>query len=114
MYIAMVAPLNTRIVNLSGALYANHGSKIDLQELASNEHICSVEGHVVTIESKGSASEDRITYEGGILLAIDATELLSLDTKRSKSDTSNIAPSASRTNRTSPHLCDLHFGLSRS
>ena len=81
MYIAIIAPLDKRSVNLLDALYANYGSKIDLQELASNNHIWSVEGHVVAIEAKGNASEDRITYEGGVLLLIDASELLSLDTK---------------------------------
>ena len=47
----------------------------------TNEHICSVEGHVFAIEAKGNASENRITCEGGVLLVIDASELLCLDTK---------------------------------
>ena len=76
MHIAMIAPLNKRIVNLFGALYTNHGSKIDLQELASNKHICWVEGHIVAIETKDNASENRLTYEGGVLLVIDASALI--------------------------------------
>ena len=81
MYIAMIAPLDKRSINLFDALNANYGSKINFQELASNEHICSVEGHVVAIEAKGNASENRVTYEGDVLLVIDASELLCLDTK---------------------------------
>ena len=81
MYVAEMAPLNKRGVYLFDALCANLGSKIDLQELASDEHICSVEGHVVAIEAKGNASENCITYEGCVLLVIDASELLCLDTK---------------------------------
>ena len=54
MYIAMIAPLDKRSINLFDALHAHHGSKINFQELVSDEHICSVEGHVVAIEAKGN------------------------------------------------------------
>ena len=49
MYIASKAPLDKRSVNLFDALNANDGTKFNFQELASNEHICSVDGHVVAI-----------------------------------------------------------------
>ena len=46
MYIASVAPLDERSVDRFDALNA---TKFKFQELASNEYICSVEGHVVAI-----------------------------------------------------------------
>ena len=81
MYVAIKTPLDKRSVNLFDALYANYGSKVDFQELASNDRIWSVEDHVVAIEAEGNASDDRITYEGGVLLLIGASELLRLDAK---------------------------------
>ena len=72
---AMIAPLDKRSINLFDALNANSGSKINFQELASsNEHICSVEGHVIAIEAKAHT-------KAMFFLVIDASELLSLDTK---------------------------------
>ena len=80
MYIARKAQLDIS-VNLFDALNANDGTKFNFQELASNEHICSVEGHVVTLEAKGHASEYRVADEGNVLLMADAPELLCFDTK---------------------------------
>ena len=48
-----IAPLDKRSVNLFYALNANDCAKLKFQELASNVHICPVEGHVVAIEAKG-------------------------------------------------------------
>ena len=76
MYIASKAPLDKRSVNLFNALNANDGTKFNFQELASNEHICSVEGHVVTIEAKGNASEFRVADKGNVLLMADTPEPL--------------------------------------
>ena len=53
MYIASKAPLDKRSVDLFDALNANDGVKLKFQQLASNVHICSVEGHVIAIEAKG-------------------------------------------------------------
>ena len=47
MYVASVAPLDKRSVDLFDAPNANDGAKLKFRELASNVHICSVEGHVV-------------------------------------------------------------------
>ena len=68
-------------VNLFFALNANDCTKLKFQELASNVHICSVEGHVVAIEAKGDASEYRVADAGNVLLVADASELLCFDTK---------------------------------
>ena len=67
MNIASKAPLDKRSVDLFDALNANDGAKFKFQELASNVHICSVEGHVVAIEAKGDASEYRVADEGNVL-----------------------------------------------
>ena len=77
MYIASKAPLDERSVNLFDALNANDSTKFNSQELASNEHICSVEGHVIAIE----ASEYRVADEGNVLLVADTSELLCFDAK---------------------------------
>ena len=81
MYIMDKAPFDKRSINLFDALNANDGTKFNFQELASNEHICSVEGHVVAIEARGNASEYSVADEGSVILVADTSELLCFDTK---------------------------------
>ena len=50
---------------------ANDGAKLKFQELASNVHICSVEGHVIASWAKGDAAEHRVADEGNVLLVAD-------------------------------------------
>ena len=100
--------MNKRSVDLFDALNANDGTKFNFQELASNEHICSVEGHVVAIEAKGNASEYRVANEGNVLLVADTSELLCFDTKYiagGPKPVQCIALSASGTKRTALRPC---------
>ena len=81
MYIARIAPLDKRSVDLFDALNANDGAKLKFQELSSNVHICSVEGHVIAVEAEGDASEYRVADESNVLQVADTSELLCFDTK---------------------------------
>ena len=73
--------MDKRSVDLFDALNANDGAKLKFQELASNVHICSVEGHVVAVEAEGGATENCVADEGNVLLMADTSELLCFNTK---------------------------------
>ena len=79
-YTMNIAPLDKRSIHLIKSLNANDCSKINFQELTSNEHVCSVEGHVVAIEAKGNASEYSVA-DGVNVVLTDTFELFCFDTK---------------------------------
>ena len=72
MYVARIAPLDERSVDPS--LNANDCTKLKLQELAPNVHICSVAGHVIAVEAEGADESD-------VLQMTDTSELLCFDTE---------------------------------
>ena len=81
MCVARVAPLDKRSVNLFYSLNANDCTRLKFQELASNVHICSVEGHVIAVEAEGDATEYCVAEESDVLQMTDASELLCFDTE---------------------------------
>ena len=80
MYVARIAPLDKRSIDLFDALNANNCTKLKFQELASNVQICSVEGHEIAVEAEGDATEDGVD-EGNVLLMADTSELFCFNTK---------------------------------
>ena len=81
MYVARIAPLGKRSIDLFDALNADNCTKLKSQELSSNVHICSVEGHVIAVEAKGDATEDCVADQGNVLLMADTSELICFNTK---------------------------------
>ena len=63
------------------SLHADHGGKVNLQELAANVRICSAKGHIIAVKRENDTSENHVTHERGVLLMGDAPELLCLETK---------------------------------